>query len=91
MRRVVVTGMGMVTPLGCGVETNWARLIEGRSGIGAIESFDVSDMKSKIAGQVPLGAGGNGAFNAEDWLYRRVSLCGSPGSRAQPTPAGSAA
>jgi 3-oxoacyl-[acyl-carrier-protein] synthase II len=67
MRRVVVTGIGLVTPLGCGVETNWRSLIEGRSGIGAVESFDVSDMRSKIAGQVPRGVG-NGSFNADDWV-----------------------
>ncbi len=57
MRRVVITGMGMVTPLGAGVRTNWERLIEGRSGIGPITSFDVSDLPSQIAGQVPRGTG----------------------------------
>jgi 3-oxoacyl-[acyl-carrier-protein] synthase II len=67
MRRVVVTGIGMVTPLGCGVDTNWTRLIEGRSGIGTIQSFDVFDLKSKVAGQVPLGEG-DGLFNADDWV-----------------------
>ncbi len=53
MRRVVVTGLGLVTPLGCGVGVNWERLIKGQSGIRAIQSFDVSDLTSKIAGQVP--------------------------------------
>jgi 3-oxoacyl-[acyl-carrier-protein] synthase II len=57
MRRVVITGMGMVTPLGAGVRTNWERLIDSRSGIGAITSFDVSDMPSRVAGQIPRGTG----------------------------------
>lgn len=57
MRRVVVTGLGMVTPLGVGHKINWDRLINGASGIRAITSFDVSDLTSKIAGQVPRGKG----------------------------------
>ncbi|MGK9167025.1 beta-ketoacyl-ACP synthase II [Inquilinus limosus] len=57
MRRVVITGMGMVTPLGAGVKTNWDRLIAGKSGIGAITTFDVSDLPARIAGMVPRGTG----------------------------------
>jgi 3-oxoacyl-[acyl-carrier-protein] synthase II len=68
MRRVVVTGMGLVTPLGCGVEPVWQRLIEGESGIRSIQSFDVSDMPAKIAGQVPRGDMASGLFNADDWM-----------------------
>ncbi len=68
MRRVVITGMGMVTPLACGVKHNWDRLIDGQSGIRAITSFDASDLASKIAGQVPRGEGGNGLFNPDDWV-----------------------
>ncbi|MCH7711810.1 MAG: beta-ketoacyl-ACP synthase II [Proteobacteria bacterium] len=68
MRRVVVTGLGLVTPLGVGVENNWTRLTNGESGIGAIQSFDVSDLTAKIAGQVPLGATADGRFNADDWM-----------------------
>ena len=64
MRRVVVTGLGLVTPLGLGVEHVWARLIAGESGVGAIQSFDVSDLPAKIAGQVPLGDA-PGGFNAD--------------------------
>jgi 3-oxoacyl-[acyl-carrier-protein] synthase II len=64
MRRVVVTGLGLVTPLGLGVEHVWGRLIAGESGIGAIQSFDVSDLPAKIAGQVPLGDA-PGGFNAD--------------------------
>ena len=52
MRRVVVTGMGMVTPLGDGVDTNWQRLIAAESGIRAIQAFDTSDLATKIAGEV---------------------------------------
>ena len=68
MRRVVVTGMGLVTPLGLGVERVWRKLIAGESGIGAIQSFDVSDMPAKIAAQVPLGDKASGHFNADDWI-----------------------
>jgi 3-oxoacyl-[acyl-carrier-protein] synthase II len=68
MRRVVVTGLGMVTPLGCGVEQTWQRLIAGESGIKRIEKFDVSDIACKIAGQVPRGDGSGGTFNADDWM-----------------------
>ena len=68
MKRVVVTGMGLVSPLGCGVETNWQRLIAGQSGIRAIQSFDVSDLPAKIAGQVPQGETSEGGFNADDWV-----------------------
>jgi 3-oxoacyl-[acyl-carrier-protein] synthase II len=68
MRRVVVTGMGVVTPLGLGVEHVWKKLIGGESGIGAIQSFDVSDLPARIAAQVPLGDKGSGLFNADDWV-----------------------
>jgi 3-oxoacyl-[acyl-carrier-protein] synthase II len=68
MKRVVVTGLGMVTPLACGVEETWKRLIEGQSGIAKVESFDVSDLPCKIAGQVPRGDGSNGTFNPDQWM-----------------------
>src|SRR5687768_786448 len=71
MRRVVVTGLGMVTPLGCGVEPSWSRLIAGESGIGSIQSFDVSDLPAKIAGQVPSGETSEGKWNPDDWLEPR--------------------
>jgi len=70
MRRVVVTGLGMVTPLGSGVEPVWRRLVDGRSGLRAIQSFDTSDLPSKIAGQVPLGETAEGHFNPDDHLLR---------------------
>ena len=68
MRRVVVTGLGMVTPLGCGVEHNWSRLIAGENGFGMIDTFDVSDLPCKIAGLIPRGDGTNGTFNPDAWM-----------------------
>ena len=68
MRRVVVTGLGLVTPLGSGVEPTWQRLTAGESGIARVEKFDVSDITCKIAGQVPRGDGANGTFNPDDWM-----------------------
>jgi 3-oxoacyl-[acyl-carrier-protein] synthase II len=68
MRRVVVTGLGMVTPLACGVDATWQRLIDGKSGARRIETFDVSDLATKIACQVPRGDGSDGSFNADQWM-----------------------
>jgi 3-oxoacyl-[acyl-carrier-protein] synthase II len=68
MRRVVVTGLGMVTPLGCGVDTTWQRILQGQSGAGRIEKFDVSDLPCKIACQVPRGDGSDGTFNPDQWM-----------------------
>jgi 3-oxoacyl-[acyl-carrier-protein] synthase II len=68
MRRVVVTGMGLVTPLGVGVEHNWSKLTQGESGVRAIQSFDVSDLPAKVAGQLPRGETKDGNFNADDWV-----------------------
>jgi 3-oxoacyl-[acyl-carrier-protein] synthase II len=68
MRRVVVTGMGIISPLGVGVKANWDGLLAGRSGIGSIQSFDTSDIPAKIAGQVPRGETASGLFNPDDWI-----------------------
>jgi 3-oxoacyl-[acyl-carrier-protein] synthase II len=68
MRRVVVTGMGLVTPLACGVEASWQRLVNGKSGAQRIETFDVSDLAAKIACQVPRGDGSEGSFNPDQWM-----------------------
>ncbi len=68
MRRVVVTGLGLVTPLASGVEATWKRLIASESGLGAIQNFDVSDLPAKVAGQVPRGETADGRFNADDWV-----------------------
>jgi 3-oxoacyl-[acyl-carrier-protein] synthase II len=68
MRRVVITGVGMVTPLGCGVETSWRRLLAGDSGAGRVESFDVSDLPCKIACSIPRGDGSGGTYNPDQWM-----------------------
>jgi 3-oxoacyl-[acyl-carrier-protein] synthase II len=68
MRRVVITGIGMVTPLGCGVATTWERLLSGRSGARRIEKFDVSDLNCKIACQIPRGDGSDGTYNPDQWM-----------------------
>jgi 3-oxoacyl-[acyl-carrier-protein] synthase II len=68
MRRVVVTGLGMVSPLGCGVETSWTRILNGESGAKKIDTFEVSDLPSQIACNVPRGDGSNGTFNPDQWM-----------------------
>jgi 3-oxoacyl-[acyl-carrier-protein] synthase II len=68
MRRVVVTGLGMVSPLGCGVETTWRRVLGGESGARRIDRFEVSDLSSQIACLVPRGDGAGGSFNADQWM-----------------------
>jgi len=68
MRRVVVTGLGMVSPLADGVEATWERLLAGDSGAGMIEKFDTSNVVTKYACEVPLGDGTNGTFNGDSYL-----------------------
>jgi len=68
MRRVVVTGLGMVTPLACGVEATWSRLIAGQSGARKIDTFEVSDISCRIAGMIPYGDGSNGTYNPDQWM-----------------------
>jgi 3-oxoacyl-[acyl-carrier-protein] synthase II len=68
MRRVVVTGLGLLTPLGCGVEETWSRLVRGDSGASKVEHFDVSDIAAKIACQIPRGDGTGGTFNPDMWM-----------------------
>ena len=68
MRRVVVTGLGMVSPLGCGIEPIWKRILAGESGARKIETFDVSDLPSQIACVVPRGDGSNATFNPDLWM-----------------------
>ena len=68
MRRVVVTGLGMVTPLACGVEETWARLLAGQSGAGPITRFDASNVVTKYACEIPFGDGSDGSFNPDDWM-----------------------
>ncbi len=68
MRRVVVTGLGLVTPLACGVEETWSRLIAGQSGASHITRFRTDDLATKIACQVPRGDGSDGTFNPDQWV-----------------------
>ncbi|WP_207099824.1 beta-ketoacyl-ACP synthase II [Paracoccus shandongensis] len=68
MRRVVVTGLGMVTPLACGVEATWERLLAGQSGAGRITRFDPKDVVTKYACEIPFGDGSDGSFNPDDWM-----------------------
>ena len=68
LRRVVITGLGLVTPLGCGVEASWSRLLQGKSGARRIEEFDVSDLACQIGCFVPRGSLSEGKFDPNDWM-----------------------
>ena len=68
MRRVVVTGLGMVSPLGGNVEDTWQAILAGKSGIGPITRFDASEMACRIAAEVKKGDGTNGTFNPDEWM-----------------------
>ncbi|WJS01059.1 beta-ketoacyl-ACP synthase II [Roseibium aggregatum] len=68
MRRVVVTGLGMVTPLGCGVDVTWKKILEGQSGANKVTNFKVDDLACQIACQIPRGSSVEGAFNPDDWM-----------------------
>ena len=67
MRRVVVTGLGMVSPIACGVEATWRRLLAAESAASRVENFDVSDLPCQIAAQVPRGNAPD-AFRPDDWM-----------------------
>ncbi len=68
MRRVVITGLGLVTPLACGVEETWSRLLAGKSGARPITKFRTEDLATRFACQVPRGDGADGSFNADQWV-----------------------
>ena len=68
MRRVVVTGLGLVTPLANGVEESWSRVLDGQSGATSITRFDAERVTTKYACEVPLGDGTNGTFLADKWM-----------------------
>ncbi len=68
LRRAVVTGLGLVTPLGTGVDATWSRLLDGQSGAGPITRFDASGYPCQIACEVKRGDGTDGTFNADDWV-----------------------
>lgn len=67
MKRVVVTGLGLVTPLGCGVDASWQSVLASKSGLGPITKFDTTDMPARVAAEVPLGTEA-GQFNVDDWV-----------------------
>jgi len=68
MRRVVITGLGLVTPLGCGVEATWSALLAGKSGARRVTEFEVNDIACQIACFVPRGDGSAGTFNPDHWM-----------------------
>ncbi len=73
LRRVVVTGLGMVTPLGCGVEPTWRHLLAGKSGAARVEKCDVSDISAQIACSIPLGSKADGKFTPDEWMEPKES------------------
>lgn len=73
MRRVVVTGLGMVTPLGCGVEATWSNVLAGKSGIVRVTDFQADDLASQIAGQLPRGSKSEGKYNPDEWVEPKES------------------
>ena len=68
MRRVVVTGMGLLTPLGCGVELVWNRLLQGQSSATKITKFDTSDYATDYACEIPFGDESEEKFNPDEWM-----------------------
>ncbi len=68
LRRVVVTGMGLVTPLGCGVEATWSNILAGKSGAVRIADFEVDDIACQIAHRLPLGDAADGKYNPDEWM-----------------------
>jgi len=68
MRRVVITGLGLLTPLACGVEETWKRLLDGQSGCGTVTKFDASHLLTDYACEISFGDGTNGTFNPDAWM-----------------------
>lgn len=68
LRRVVVTGLGLITPLGCGVEATWSNILEGKSGAKRIDDFEIDDIACQIAHRIPLGDYANGMYNPDEWM-----------------------
>ena len=68
MRRVVVTGLGMVTPLACGVDATWRNLLAGENGAGRISGFEIDDLACQVACQLPRGDGSEGTYNPDEWM-----------------------
>ena len=67
-RRVVVTGIGLVTPLGLGQNHNWSKLLEGKSGIKLLNSFDASDLACRIGGEIPSGPSNKGKLDLDEFF-----------------------
>lgn len=68
LRRVVITGLGMVSPLGCGVDAVWSNILAGKSGAVRIDDFQVDDLACQIACRIPLGSAAEGKFNPDEWV-----------------------
>jgi 3-oxoacyl-[acyl-carrier-protein] synthase II len=68
LRRVVVTGMGIVSPLGCGIEATWSNILAGKSGVRKIDDIQVDDLAAQVAGRIPLGDHADGKFNPDEWM-----------------------
>jgi 3-oxoacyl-[acyl-carrier-protein] synthase II len=68
LRRVVVTGMGIVSPLGCGIEATWSNILAGKSGARRIDDFQIDDIACQIAHRIPLGDYADGKFNPDEWM-----------------------
>lgn len=68
LRRVVITGAGMVSPLGATLESTWARLLDGQSGAQRVTTFEVDDLPAQIACAIPKGDGTDGTYNPDDWM-----------------------
>jgi len=71
MRRVVVTGLGMVTPLACGVEETWSRILDSQSAADTIKKFDASHLATNYACEIPRGDGSDGTFNPDQWMEQK--------------------
>ena len=75
MRRVVITGLGLVSPLANGVEKTWERLLEGKSAARRVTEFEVDDLACQIACRIPVGDGTDGTFNADDYMEPKELWC----------------
>ena len=71
LRRVVITGIGLVTPLGANAEASWSNLLRGESGIKPVQNFDVIDLPAKIAGTISQSEDDQGSFRPDDWLNQK--------------------
>ena len=78
MRRVVITGIGLVTPIGASAEASWSNLLRGESGIKPVQNFDVTDLPAKIAGTISQSEDDQNSFRPDDWLepkeQRKIDL-----------------